>query len=69
MKTKTAIDYFGNQAALAKALNITTSAITQWGEEVPARRALELEKLTAGALGAENGYPKTRPGMQVTTAA
>lgn len=69
MKTKTAIDHYGTKARLAEALGITTQAITQWGEDVPARRALELEKLTAGALVAETGYPKTHPGMQVTTAA
>lgn len=69
MKTRDAIDYFESQAALAKALGITTSAITQWGEDVPARRALELEKLTGGALAAEPGYPKRQPGMQATTAA
>ncbi len=68
MKTRTAIDHFGSKAALAKALGISVQAITQWGEDVPPRRSLELERLTGGVLSAEPGHPKRAPGLPATTA-
>ncbi|MDR5867272.1 Cro/CI family transcriptional regulator [Halomonas koreensis] len=67
MKKADAIDHFGSKAALAAALGITVQAIAQWGEDVPARRSLELEKVTGGALRAEP--PLREPGMRATTAA
>ncbi len=67
MKTRDAVKHFGGRAKLAGKLGITTQAITQWGENVPTRRALELEKLTGGALRAEP--PLRQPGMRATTAA
>lgn len=69
MKTTTAIAHFGSRAKLAKALGISNSAVTQWGKDVPPRRALELERLTHGVLRLETRYPKRRPGMLATTAA
>ncbi len=45
-----AIKYFGNQANLAKKLNINQAAISQWGEFVPPLRAYEIERLTKGEL-------------------
>jgi DNA-binding transcriptional regulator YdaS (Cro superfamily) len=50
MKTQDAIEHFGSAAALARAVNITRSAISQWGELVPIGTAARLEKLTEGAL-------------------
>ncbi|MGE6647970.1 Cro/CI family transcriptional regulator [Shewanella colwelliana] len=52
MKTKEAITYFGNKTSLAKALELTKSAISQWPEEVPELRAYQIERLTHGALKA-----------------
>jgi len=52
MKTKDAITHFGNKAKLAKALNISKSAITQWPDDVPALRAFQIERLTNGKLKA-----------------
>ncbi|MCL1088045.1 Cro/CI family transcriptional regulator [Shewanella profunda] len=52
MKTKDAIKHFGNKAKLAKALNISKSAITQWPDDVPALRAFQIERLTGGQLKA-----------------
>ena len=52
MKTKDAIKHFGNKAKLAKALNISKSAITQWPDDVPALRAFQIERLTDGQLKA-----------------
>jgi hypothetical protein len=55
MRTKTAIDHFGGKPSeLAKALGISPSAVSQWGDVVPELRQLQLEKITNGALTAES---------------
>lgn len=38
MRTKDAIDFFGDSSSLAKAIGITPSAISQWGDAVPMSR-------------------------------
>ncbi|MCG9782663.1 Cro/CI family transcriptional regulator [Vibrio brasiliensis] len=53
MKTRTAIDHFGTAVALAKSLGISKQSISRWGEEVPPRRAFEIERLTDGKLKAD----------------
>ncbi|MBB1312529.1 Cro/CI family transcriptional regulator [Aliivibrio sp. SR45-2] len=53
MKTKEAISYFGTAVALAGKLNITKQSVSKWGEEVPQRRAFEIERITNGALKAD----------------
>jgi len=45
MKTTAAIEAFGSVKALADALGITVQAVYQWGEEVPALRAYQIEAL------------------------
>jgi hypothetical protein len=45
MKTDQAISKAGNAAALAKLLEITPSAISQWGEDVPQNRVWQLKVL------------------------
>ena len=45
MKTKDAIELAGNAAALAEMLDITASAISQWGAEVPDKRTWQLKVL------------------------
>lgn len=52
MKRSDAVQHFGTRAALAKALDITVQAIAMWGEQVPRRRAYELQVLTEGRLQA-----------------
>lgn len=52
MKTKDAISHFGNKLKLAKALNVSKSAISQWGDDVPELRAFQIERLTGGQLKA-----------------
>lgn len=52
MKTKDAISHFGNKLKLAKALSVSKSAISQWGDDVPELRAFQIERLTAGKLKA-----------------
>lgn len=55
MKTSDAIEHFGTKAAIASALRLQRAAVTQWGDEVPARRAYELERITGGKLKADTG--------------
>lgn len=50
MTTSDAIKHFGKKIDLARALGLSPSAITQWGETVPIRRQYELERLTEGKL-------------------
>lgn len=59
MKKKEAISYFGTAAELAKKLNISEAAISQWGENVPKGRAYQIEVLTGGNLKAEPVQPRT----------
>ncbi|WP_394230170.1 Cro/CI family transcriptional regulator [Shewanella colwelliana] len=53
MKTKDAISYFGNKSSLAKVLELSKSAISQWPEDVPELRAYQIEHLTKGKLKAK----------------
>ncbi|MNF26956.1 DNA-binding transcriptional regulator DicC [compost metagenome] len=52
MKKADAISYFSSAAALAKELNISEAAISQWGQNVPKGRAYQIEVLTGGKLKA-----------------
>lgn len=54
MKKKDVIAHFGSVGAVADALKIKGSAVSQWGEKVPVRRAYELERITSGALRVES---------------
>ena len=50
MLTATAIEHFGSQALLARALGIKQPSIAEWGAKVPWRRQLQIELHTNGAL-------------------
>ena len=52
MKTQDAIDYYGNQVELAKALGVTKQAITQWKETgiLPIGRAYQMQVVTGGDM-------------------
>ena len=52
MKKQEAIAYFGTQQALADAIGVSSAAVTQWGENVPPLRQLQLQQLTLGKLKA-----------------
>lgn len=47
MKTKDAIAQFETAQALAAALKITPSAVSQWGEDVPELRAYQIREIIA----------------------
>jgi DNA-binding transcriptional regulator YdaS (Cro superfamily) len=59
MKKSEVIVYFGSVAKIAKALGVNWSAVHQWGEKIPVRRAFELERLTKGELKVdEEDFPR-----------
>lgn len=45
MKTATAIKHAGSTKSLAELLDITPSAISQWGEDMPQPRVWQLQVL------------------------
>ncbi|MCU0939710.1 MAG: helix-turn-helix domain-containing protein [Burkholderiaceae bacterium] len=48
-----AVEFFGSQADLARALGVTPQAVTQWRERgFSPRSAVKLDRITAGALPA-----------------
>lgn len=50
MLKKTVIKYFGNQLKVAEALELTRGSVSQWGDVIPEKQALRIEKLTNGTL-------------------
>ena len=48
MKTETAIQLAGNVKKLAEILVITSSAISQWGDDIPETRVWQLRVLRPG---------------------
>ena len=45
MKKAEAILTVGSKAKLARLLRVTKAAVSQWGDELPELRALQLEKI------------------------
>lgn len=57
MKTKEAIDHFGNVRALADALGIdAVQSIYEWGDEPPRGRQFEIQVVTKGRLKANPAF-------------
>lgn len=47
------IEFFGSKAALARALGVEKPSVSHWLENgLPARRAIEIERLTEGKIKA-----------------
>lgn len=61
MKTELAVDYFGTKAAIADALGIKRSAVSQWGETIPQGRAYQIEVMTGGQLKADPSSAPQQP--------
>ncbi|MGK0736959.1 Cro/CI family transcriptional regulator [Yokenella regensburgei] len=55
------VHYFSSQRKVAGALGVSEQAVSQWSELIPKRAALELEKLTDGALKCDLSLYKNRP--------
>ena len=45
MKKAEAIELAGSKAKLARLLKVSKGAVSQWGEEIPELRALQLETI------------------------
>jgi len=52
MKTTDVIAHFGTQTKTAEKLDMAQSSVAGWGEEPPAIRQIQIEKLTRGRLKA-----------------
>jgi len=50
MFTSDALFVFGTKTKIAKAVNVTQAAVSQWGVIVPEKHASRLEKLSDGQL-------------------
>lgn len=50
MKKNTVITYFKSGVNTAKALHISKASVSGWGEIIPEKQALKLEKITNGEL-------------------
>lgn len=50
MRKNTVISYFKSGVNTAKALNISKASVSGWGEIIPEKQALKLEKITNGKL-------------------
>ncbi|AUZ81306.1 MULTISPECIES: Cro/CI family transcriptional regulator [Aeromonas] len=57
MKKLDVIAYFGGVTKTAKALGISKSAVSLWGEEIPYGRACQVQLLTKGKLKTEQVRP------------
>lgn len=53
MRTREAIEHFGTQGEVAKALGMKQSSVAEWGEYPPALRQIHLQTVTRGKLRAE----------------
>ena len=53
-----AFKIYGSQAKLARALNIAPMAVSKWKTKgVPPQRALEIERITSGAITRQDLRP------------
>ena len=56
MNTAAAIAHYGSKYAIAQALGIKPQALTRWGDSVPLKWALVLERITDNELRVTNEY-------------
>ena len=50
MTTEEAVKFYGTKTAVADALGISKSCVTEWGNEPPMLRQYQLQELTKGKL-------------------
>ncbi|MCS6037351.1 Cro/CI family transcriptional regulator [Klebsiella pneumoniae subsp. pneumoniae] len=55
MKKSKAIELAGSKAKLARLLKVSKGAVSQWGDEIPELRALQLEKLLKKSVSKQKG--------------
>lgn len=57
-----AIDHFGNQSALARAIGVTPQMVTNWKDRgIPAEQAVKIEHATSGAITVRELRPDLYP--------
>lgn len=62
MRKSAVLSHFGTQKAVARAMDITISAVSQWPEIIPEGAAYKIQVLTSGALRVDPElYAKVRP--------
>lgn len=59
MKTQDAINAFGGVKALAEAIKVTRSAVSQWGEDVPTLREPQIRLLLMERIAAKQEAAET----------
>lgn len=58
MKTQDALAHFGTQAAIRKAIGISSAAVANWGDVVPLESAMAIEIASGGAVKVDRSlYP------------
>lgn len=57
MKTQAAVKLAGSHKALADILEITPSAVSQWGQEIPDSRVWQLKVLRPGWFDGKSTEP------------
>ncbi|HDT6545824.1 TPA: helix-turn-helix domain-containing protein [Kluyvera ascorbata] len=60
MNKSSVVEFYGSQRAIALAIGLSDQAVSQWPDLIPKGAALELEKLTNGALKCDLGLYKGR---------
>jgi len=50
MLKKDVIDHFGKSINVCNALSLTSGAVSQWGEIIPEKQAMKLDRITKGKL-------------------
>ncbi|AHE72765.1 Cro/CI family transcriptional regulator [Enterobacter ludwigii] len=55
------VNYYGGVCKVANALDINHSSVSGWPDIIPKGAALELEKITNGALKCDLSLYKSRP--------
>lgn len=61
MRKSDALEHFESLQALADALDITLSAVSQWGEVIPEGSAYKLQVITGGKLQVDAVLYRNRP--------
>jgi len=50
MRKTDVVNHFGFQTKIAKALLISDASVSEWGEIIPEKQAMRLERITEGEL-------------------
>lgn len=58
------VEWYGSKAAVARALGVSAVAVTRWKDDIPPLRQLQLERMTKGALRADDSI-LDRPAQKV----